>query len=185
MLKGSLAALEGLTVSQSVEQVAAILITFLMDSSASRSGPRQAEELLFSWLYGGKTKTKKGSSGLVKQANYKLFLRPDLPLGRLMILGRALTQSSDLGQSTKQEIEKHLLDNLETIVLNDKAPTLQASRSLIYFQAFLEGASKETIEEKVLPRMQFITNRSKGFVGINAKLISFMKSYKIESEDTL
>jgi hypothetical protein len=54
---------------------------------------------------------------------------------------------------------------------------------VIYFEAFLAAASKEIIDETVLPRMQFISNRAKGFVGINAKLISFMKGYMIESEE--
>jgi hypothetical protein len=103
----------------------------------------------------------------------------------LAILGRCLSELDDLEAGTRQEIEKELVTSLEAIVLHDERPHLQAEKNAIYFQAFLQAASKEVIEEKVLPRMQFISNRAKGFVGINAKLISFMKNYKIEDEDSL
>ena len=108
-----------------------------------------------------------------------------MPLGRLTILGRCLSNPENLQQGAKEEIEKELVSNLESIVLDDQTPLLEAKKNVIYFEAFLAAASKEIIDETVLPRMQFISNRAKGFVGINAKLISFMKSYKIESEDTL
>lgn len=182
ILKGSLAALEGLTVTQSVESVAVSLLTFLLDSHAVAASARQAEELLFSWLYVGKGQ---GAKGLVQHPNYKLFLRNDLPPGRLTILGRCLSELDDLEEGAREAIEQELVNCLETIVLHDETPLLQAKKNVIYFQTFLKAASKDVIEEKVLPRMQFISNRAKGFIGINAKLISFMKNYKIESEDSL
>lgn len=106
-----------------------------------------------------------------------------MPLGRLTILGRCLSSPESLQQGAKEDIEKELVSALESIVLHDQTPLLEAKKNVIYFEAFLAAASKEIIDETVLPRMQFISNRAKGFVGINAKLISFMKGYMIESEE--
>ena len=84
----------------------------------------------------------------------------------------------------QEEIEKELVRSLEAIVLDDQKISLaEAAKNVIYFENFLGTAKKELIESTILPRMQYICNRKKGFVGINAKLISYMRNYWIESED--
>lgn len=115
IIKANPAVLEGLSLTQSVEKVGVVLVTYLLDSRDAACG-RQAEELLFSWLYGSK---KNGRKGLVQQPNYKLFLRKDMPLGRLTILGRCLSSPESLQQGAKEEIEKELVSALESIVLDD------------------------------------------------------------------
>ena len=55
----------------------------------------------------------------------------------------------------------------------------------MYFSAFLAVAQRQDVGEKILPQIQFIMNRSKNFLGINAKVIMFLKSYKIEDMETL
>lgn len=62
IIKASPAALEGLSLTQSVEKVGVVLVTYLLGSEDAVCG-RQAEELLFSWLYGSK---KNGRKGLVQ-----------------------------------------------------------------------------------------------------------------------
>jgi len=41
------------------------------------------------------------------------------------------------------------------------------------------------VEGSILPQIQFIMNRSKNFVAINAQLIMCLKNYKIEDLETL
>ena len=55
----------------------------------------------------------------------------------------------------------------------------------MYFSAFLAVAQPQVVLEKILPQIQFIMNRSKNFMGINATVIMFLKSYKIEDMETL
>jgi hypothetical protein len=62
IIKASPAALKGQSLTQSVEQVGVVLVTYLLDSQDAAC-TRHAEELLFSWLYGPK---KNGRKGLVQ-----------------------------------------------------------------------------------------------------------------------
>lgn len=99
-----------------------------------------------------------------------------------MLLGKCLESCSE---EIKAEITSDLLKKLDEIVLNDKEQISTVEVNLMYFQNYLAAATKESIEGRILPQIQFIMNRSKNFVAINGKLIMFLKSYEIETIETL
>jgi hypothetical protein len=53
----------------------------------------------------------------VKQANYKYFLREDLPKGRFIFLAKCLEMNLD--EEANKLIINNLTENLEKLVLND------------------------------------------------------------------
>lgn len=164
-----------LNLTQNVELSGVILAHFLLDTHSSRfrAYNKECSDLIFTLIY----KTLN-----IKNPNYKVFMRQDLAPGRFMFLGKCL-ETCD--QTIKAEITAELLDKLEDNVLNDKKLIVTVEKNLMYFQNFLAGATKESIEGKILPQIQFIMNRSKNFVAVNAKLIMFLKAYEIESLETL
>ena len=170
--------LKDLSFSQNVELTAVVLAHFLLDwahPTRSLAYNKDCEELIFDLL--------QKTMG-IKVLNYKAFRRDDLAYGRFMFLGKCLNEAS-LDNSVKKEIESELADNLESLVLNDKEKVAHAEKRLLYFQAFLAAASKEVVEEKILPQIQFIMNRSKNFVGVSAGVIQFIKTYSIENIESL
>ena len=79
--------------------------------------------MVFSWLYGEK--------GLVKNANYKYFLREDIPEGRFIFLAKCLEINQD--EENNKLIVNHLTENLEKLVLNDSLNKAQTENNLMYF----------------------------------------------------
>lgn len=178
MLSGSKAELAGQSYSQSVELTAVILAHFLLDWAHPErrlAFLADCEELLFGLL---------GETLGIKTLNHKAFRREDLAHGRFMLLGKCLT-STGLDEAVKAEIAAELAASLETLVLNDKENIAVAEKRLMYFQAFLAAAPKAVVEEKLLPQVKFIMNRSSAFVRVNAGVIELLKGYSIEDMGTL
>ena len=101
-----------------------------------------------------------------------------------MLLGKCLT-SPGIDEAVKTEIAAELAASLEALVLNDKENMALAEKRLMYFQAFLAVAPKAVVEEKLLPQVKFIMNRSSAFVRVNAGVIELLKGYAIEDMGTL
>lgn len=101
-----------------------------------------------------------------------------------MLLGKCLT-SDGLDEAVKTEIAEELASSLEALVLNDKENIAVAEKRLMYFQAFLAAAPKAVVDEKLLPQVKFIMNRSSAFVRVNAGVIELLKGYSIEDMGTL
>ena len=178
MLSGYGSQLKGLNFTQSIELTCVIFAHFLPDVTSFKrlaGFNKEFDELIFTLLY----KTLG-----IKVPNYKVFLRADLAAGRYMFLGKCLA-FSELEKDVKSQITNELIENLEKSVLNDKEQVAYAEKSLMYFSAFLAAVQKDEVDEKVLPQIQFIMNRSSRFIGVNAKLIMFLKNYKIENMETL
>jgi len=129
--------------TQSVELAAIILAHYLADSNGSKRERfhEECESLIYNLLY----KTLG-----IKTPNYKVLLRKDLARGRFTLLGRCLT-CKDLDQKVKDEVTQELVNQLESLVLNDREPVQRAEKTLMYFQTFLAGADKSLVEEKLLP----------------------------------
>lgn len=163
--------------TQSVELSAVIFAHFLADSSPSRryAYHDECQELIYNLLY--------GTLGIATP-NYKNFLREDLAAGRLSLLGHCISLEG-LDKKVSADISEHLITELESMVLNDKIPIKQAEGSLMYFHSFLANANKGLVEEKILPQIEFIQNRSSKFLAVNAKAIGCLRKYQIEDKETL
>ena len=148
MLGGYKKILKTESFTQSVELSAVIFAHFLADSSPARRFAYHGEcqELIYNLLY--------GTLGIATP-NYKNFLREDLAGGRLSLLGYC-SSLEGLDQKVRDDISEHLVNELESMVLNDKIQIQRAEKSLMYFHTFLALADKGTVEEKVLPQIEFI-----------------------------
>lgn len=132
-----------LNLSQNVELSAVILAHFLLDLHPSRCQAynKECSDLIFNLVY---------KTFNIQRPNYKLFMRPDLAHARFMFLGKCLENCEP---EVKVEVTAELLDQLETLVLNDREQLAKVEVNLMYFQNYLAIATQESIEGRILPKI--------------------------------
>ena len=161
-----------LSLTARTELAAVVLAHALLAEADSRTAAKDCDELVFGLLY---------RTLNIQTPNYKAFLRSDLPPGRLALLGYCLAHN----HGDPKVVADDLLDQLETMVLNDKRPSCVAESQVALFYPFLAAATTEHVQGRILPQIQFIMNRTKAFMGVIARLLSGLKTYKIEDLATL
>ena len=160
------AELKDANLTSAIEQVAVYACHFL-GGSDSKAYLKSCNSLVFPLVY--------DILGIQKP-NYKLFMRDDLPLGRLSLLSYAAKKGEKV-----ENMEGYMVELMEKHVLNDKMSKPLALRNVSYFALFLQNAESQLVEEKIHSQIEFIMNRSSKFIGVVASVISQLTSYTLTS----